>query len=488
MSDVQRQQLYRSRYVPSPTGRWIIDPLQPAPLGLDGALHLYVAPTGDDDLNSGLVPGEPLRTVQRAMDRVSDYCSAAFPTDVVVEIASGTYAEDVVWNPPVAPQRRVILRANRQVMAILRSGTLTAGSAVAATDAAGAFGLAQQFAGKLLRLRTPAGVERTNATIRSHTDTAIAPCQTFTAAPAAGWTYQVLEPSVFIRSFNAHLPWQSLDGFGAYARNRGQALVLMWLGLGPPVSAGALQVSGGEVACVGCEVRGSVRLDGAACNAGQLWGAGQPDLPIENPVANDFDLTYLAGLACYSPFALGNALVVASDSRLYGFPVCKGAGAFIFANDGGSLFLLGGAIHDGGGIDIQARAYAQIDGGFAAALAFLVRNNVGSAFALRSKLFSFLETANQSLGGIALDSIAAGAFVCDQQSKMRVRQVVVTGAVPGVGVQAMNDSQVRVDPGVSFAAGTELLSDDTAGTFAALTPAAPLLGTAVLTGSTIWES
>jgi hypothetical protein len=462
---------------------------------VDGACHLYVSPLGND-AHDGSV-GRPFATVQKGFNRIDDWILTRDARDVVLHLGQltpgvvHTYPEDVVWNPPMQPLRRVVVKTDRLQMRQLAAGTLTGGSSSSAIDAGAVF-TPNQRAGKLLRLRTAGGVETHNATIRSHDATVLRPCQSFTAIPGAGRTYQILEPAVVIRSFQSSMPWSSLEGGNVFVVSKAPALIFMWVGFGPPVAPviDALSFKGGEVSFIGCEVDAGggfntgVRSEGTSIACGEVWGRGAADPILENAVADDFDFTYLAGLHVRNAF---NAIQTRDIGVVQGFPVVNGG--FIFGVGQVAFFLRGGALHGAGtGIEIQGNSYMQLDGGFESALAFLVRANTGS-IAVRTKLDCYLEIGNAGLGGMELNTILADAFVCEQQSRMRLRSVVLSGGgVGGRGVVSMHGSNVRVDAAVSFATvGANLQADDTVATFAALTPAAPVVGTAVLSGARIWE-
>jgi hypothetical protein len=452
------------------------------------AIELYVDPAGSDN-NDGLSPASAFQTIQFTMDRVDFYIGQGQDRDIVVHVGDGTYAEDVVWTPTRVPRRRIILKADRLSMTSLASGTLTAATPVLFTDGGAAFGAANQYAGKLLRLSTGAGTEISNTQIRSHTGTAIKPCQTMTAAPAVGWLYDILEPSAKIRSFTATLPWVSGRGFNALKGSKKPALIFEWLGFGP--AATAVYVYGGEVTFVGCEANGAgggdtIRMESATCNFGQLYGdVADPD--TDNPSAFDFDITYTASIGILGSHV--DAMRADAPGLVAGFPVAKGAGSFLFSE--GPVFwqIFGGALHDGGGLEAADGGFAMVDGGFDASLGFLVKNNVSSSFAFRSKGGSMVGTNSFGTGGVELSGLSADAFLADQQSKMDVKGVTSgAGDVPGVGIQASTDSQIRVDAAVTFpTGGNNLVADDGTSTFAGLTPAAPVVGAAVLTGSRIWE-
>lgn len=107
--------------------------------GSDGAYHLYVSVLSGSDSNNGLTSATSFRTIQMAIDRANRWLRRQEDKDLVIEVASGTYVEDVKLVLAETPKRRVIVRGDISTQTVLASGTATAATDTSITDTAATF-------------------------------------------------------------------------------------------------------------------------------------------------------------------------------------------------------------------------------------------------------------------------------------------------------------------------------------------------------------
>lgn len=452
---------------------------------IDGAVHIFVDPVNGSDEHLGLSPSNAFLTIQTAVARMNDWLALEIAADFVMELANGTYNEDVQFFLQSIPRGRVLVRGDSTTMTELATGTLTAATAQLVTDAGAAFGVLNQYTGKIIEVFDPASPATTlqQKTIRVHTNTAVSPVGPFSAIPVAGWTYRILEPAAVIQG----------QGSGAFAQNPALRVVCPWdtpydggdqfpgsapmLGFAfikiiPAVTFGLTQV-GGYVQYTGILIEGPgdgfLILSGTAAAYGGFPG-------IVDPLYQT-SLTYSPNVdACIGTRVQGfTGDRIDLQGQFFGSLVVFESDFFM---QGAVVTLFGGAIH-GGAFDSNEQSELQIFGGGVNAadplLPFLVRAAPSTGILIR-------EGSHAEVVDTEFDACNAGAFLVSSGAFLRVLPTITAGLgdVPGVGIWCQDGGKAAVGSGVTFTAGTDLrvgngVDADGNSTFAALTLSAPLI-------------
>jgi len=459
------------------------------PIDPSGLANLYVDAMNGNDDNTGLTAGTAFATFGAAVVRMNAWLANEIDADLVINVAPGTYNEDVEFILQSIPLGRVVVKADPALMTEIFSGTLTAATAQLVTDAAAAFGAANEQVGLLIEVFDPAtpATTRQYKTIRSHTNTAISPVGPFSPAPIAGWNYRVLSPSVNIVGQgsggffqNAALlvvcPWEtSYDGNEEFAGG-GPMLGFMFIRVTGSGFGFAIRTKGGFVKWTG------VVVDGAGPGFGQFSGTaaiygGFPG--IDDPIY-ETTATYSPNVdSCLGIRVVGVNLTgirVGLGATMFGSPALLNSDLVLFTGRG---TFFGGAVH-GGLFDIAEQSEVQIFGGSVNAadtlLPFLLRSAPGNAVVIR-------EGSRAEFTATAFQVCAAAAFAVESIAFLRVLPTIAAGVgdVIGVGVWCQNGAKAEVGSGVTFTTTASNLrvgngvDADGNSTFAALTVSAPLI-------------
>lgn len=459
------------------------------PLGLDGAAHLFVDPVNGSDLNTGLTSTTAFATINRAVERMNEYLATNNDADLIIELANGTYAEDVKVILDFIPEGRVFFRGDSTAMTVLASGTLTAATAQLLTDAGAAFGATNDFAGLLVEVFDPLSPATTlqQKTIRNHTGTTIIPVGPFSPLPLAGWSYRILTPAANIvgqgtgvigqnPALEVVCPWTSaFDGTFQWPGS-GPMLGFMFIRITSAASSHAITQDGGQVWWTGIVVDGGgggmLVLQGVAGMYGSFTGVDDPvygSTPTYSP-----NIDACVGARNTGAFFYG--LRVDLQGQVFGTFVSFGQDIFLL---GGKVAFIGGAIH-GALFDAADKSEVQIFGGgneaFDPLLPFLVRAAPGVGIRIR-------EGSRAEIVDTRFLSCIAGAFAVNSAAFLRLLPTITAGAgdVPGVGVWCQDAGKAAVGSGVTFTTtGANLrvgdgVDADGDSTFAALTLTAPLI-------------
>lgn len=372
MSDIQRNQYHQQSLLQvgaagARVGSWNIrELLAPVLDPVDGAAHIYVSLTGSDDLNSGLGPTQPFRTIQHALDVASAYVEADSDFDIVIEVANGAYAEAPVLALSKPPQREIVVRGDRDAMTVLFQGTCGAGTNnFGVTDPGAAFGAADNLGGLLLRVFDPANPTGTQqwCTIWGNTGTRITPTGRFNIlggpVPQVGtWQYQVLRPGAIVAgtpvsliTLDSILPWQTV-GIGTTPPTSGQSFSpgtvwLEFLQIGapnPPPFAGiatSLRMRGGQINGVGLVCDG---VSGGILSVGSTL---QTSLAQASALHRSTGFSYaLCGIGVRATDS--NAVVHFQGSKAFLFDFVSNAPAGMALRTGARMVLVHGAIRSTG--------------------------------------------------------------------------------------------------------------------------------------------
>ncbi|MGH9463083.1 MAG: hypothetical protein ACRD1X_17880 [Vicinamibacteria bacterium] len=453
-------------------------PIDPA----DGAAHLFVDPVNGDDENVGLTAATAFQTINRAVERMNAWLALELDLDLVIELANGTYAEDVQFIMAQIPVRRVFLRGDSTAMTVLASGTLTAATAYLVTDAGAAFGATNQFAGQIIEVFDPASPATTlqQKTLRSHTGTAIAPVAPFSPIPVAGWSYRILEPAAVIVG----------QGSGAFASNPAMRIVLPWdttydgnvqyPGTGPMLGLMFIKVTSAPSTFGIDQIGGAIFYTGVFFDGDGALLVTAGTAVFQGGFIGIVDPIYGTSLT-YSPNeSAGIGSRVASiffgiridhGSSGLGFIVSVGTDIFTL---GARLIWEGGAIH-GGGLEAIEQSEISI---FALdpLLPVLFMASPTNAVIIR-------EGSRAECSEIVFDDCLSNAFSIDSTAWIRVSANITAGAgdVAGVGIWCQNGAKAQVGSAVTFTTtGPNLrvgngVDADGDSTFAALTLTAPLI-------------
>lgn len=451
----------------------------------DGAAHLFVDPVSGDDENIGLSAAQAFQTIGRAVQRMNEWLQLAVSVDLVIELANGTYNEDVAFIMAQIPQRRVFMRGDSTTMTVLASGALTAATAQLVTDAGAAFGVANQYAGRIIEVFDPLAPATTlqQKTIRSHTATAVSPVGPFSPVPLAGWTYRILDPAVVIVG----------QASGGAAQNSALSIVLPWVsasdgneqfpGGGPMLGLMFIKVTSAAFTDFGIrQIGGSVWYTGVVCGgAGNglrvLAGTAsfQGGFPgVDDPIYGT-TLVYSPNIdACIGTRTTGGTALRADiGATLFGSPVAFGDDIFL---QGGAATFFGGAVH-GAMFDQTEQSEVQVFGGGVNAvdplLPFLFR--AAPAVASRTR-----EGTHAEMTAVVFQVCLGDAFTVQSSAFLRLLATIAAGGgdVAGIGVNAQDGGKALVGsvgtPVTFTTGGTNLVAGAATLTFAGLAPATPV--------------
>jgi hypothetical protein len=365
MSDLQRGQLFFENLNPlGSSSAWNLKLLEAPALGLDGAIHIFVATTGVDDNNDGLAANRPLKSIQAGLNLATRYVDAIVNVPVVVEVANGTYTENIDCLFSVTPRKRIIVRGDIASQTIVASGIITSADAISITDSTAAFA-AGSLRGLTLHVFDPSNKVATERwiSVRSHNSVTIKGviAQTFGAMtqPLAGWRYEVLTPAVIVTpldvtldTLRAEFPMpagpEPLNG-AAFTE---PILQLAWISLQASNNqASAITMRGGVLDVIGVVLAGTRgRLSGRGCKI----VTGTPPLPASgDPVfgigTGGFNLSSMIGAVLASkPTAAGAESLNIRQSVLVGAGfVLTGLGASTIDTFSNLLIFGGAAVYSG---------------------------------------------------------------------------------------------------------------------------------------------
>lgn len=463
------------------------------PLGVNGAAEIFVDPLGSDTQNTGLSADSAYQTIGRAVDRMNEWLELGIDADFVINLANGTYNENVRFYLSQIPQQRVIVRGDDDAMTVVATGALTAATAQLVTDAGAAFGAANEQAGLLIEVFDPAAEATTRQikTIRSHTATAIAPVGPFNPVPVAGWTYNVLTPAVIISGVPTSVaisapalqvicPWdQDYDG-----DDYGASVWFAFLRVTSAAGLFAIRQKGGQVRYMG------VVIDGAGLGFRQIAGAS----PIYGIFTTIVDAVFGTS-ATFSSFvdccigvrSTGGGIRVDNGSML-GSPVCRNVALDLFNAHG---IFFGGAVH-GANLSADESAELSMSGGGVEAddplLPYLVR-----AAPVGSQAIRIREGSRAEIKDVLFQVCLGGAFHVNSDAFLDLRSGIAAGVgdVAGIGVQAENGGEALIGAGIAdppfTTGGTNIRVGNGAtangdSTFAALIATAPIYDSSVDNG------
>lgn len=458
------------------------------PLGADGAAHIFVDPVNGDDENIGLSVDQAFQTINKAVERMNEWLALEIDETLVIELANGTYNEDVRVFMQNIPLQRVVFRGDDEAMTVLASGALTAATAYLATDAGAAFGTANQFAGQLVEVFDPAAPATTRQvkTIRSHTATAIVPIGPFNPIPVAGWTYRILTPAVLISgqaddpfaagpALQIVLPWSSdvSDGQSDFPEN-GPILWLAFIRVTSPLFTQAIFQQGGIVKYMGIVMDGPSSgfrvIHGSASMYGIFTTVVDPVFGTSATFSSFVD-------SCLGARSTGGA-IRADAGGIFGAFAAVGQSVFSF----NSHFILFGGSVIGAFLQIDEISELSIVGGGVETadplLPMLIRETP-TLYGIQIREGSRAEIRDVTFQVLAGTT---GAFHVNTKAQLDLRANITAagGDVPGIGVHCENSGTAMIAAAVTFTtAGTNIrvgngVSGNGDSTFAALTTTAPI--------------
>lgn len=452
---------------------------------MDGAAHLFVNPVSGNDRNAGLSPDDAFQTINAALKRANELLELQFDFDVVVELANGTYAEDVRVIP-VGLRRRLIIRGDVTAMTVMASGTAGVGTTAATVvDAAAAFG---DIDGLVLTAFDPASPATTQQwiTIRSHTATSIQPGIAFFPVPVPGvWTYQVLRPAVKIIGglplpSSANIQFAVIQPAISFGQSGGNvqtfklpSVIVAWIETGNP--AFPLQqgffAEGGLIDWVGCVYEGAgLGVTGEGCGAffGALFSI-EAD-PVFGLPAGDLQTLAGASLGIRTTFPFTGSRF--SNSALFGFAVFFRGGLGL--SDNCDTFFIGGSIQGPSGLGLFASQISLLIDGFDPALTFLITGvTAGAAIHLDD------ESAGEIGGGVEFLTNSGDLVFCDSQSFAHLFFPITADAVAFgfFAAFAVDRAGIQAALGVAYPAPlSPIRADATVGSWLALLVGVPLIG------------
>lgn len=460
--------------------------------GADGAAHLFVDPVNGDDDNVGLSADTAFQTINRAVERINEWLLLEIDVDLVVELANGTYAEDVEFILESIPQKRVIVRADPDQMTVIAEATLTGATAQLVTAAALAL-VANDHVGRIVEVFDPANPATTRQykTIRNNTATAIAPVGPFDPLPAIGWTVRVKEPAVRIvgqgtGAFNQNaaldvvLPWDTAFNGNVEFDGGGPMIGFMFVRVSAFAGTSAVRQTGGSVKWTGVVVDGAGegfhQFSGAALVYGAFPGIADPIYGSTATYSPNIDAclgvrsTLLGLRADQGAWLIGSLATFLVGIDLFGARVQLFGGSMVNQAPVGTARLTANEMSDlsivGGGINAADPL-----------LPMLMRNLLGGAVA-----FDIRERSRAEIQDVVFDACVGDGFQANSGSIIDLRATIGPAGVEltGIGVHAINGGCVFIAAAVTFGTGgTNIRVGNGAtangdSTFAALTPTAPI--------------
>lgn len=474
--------------------------------GADGAAHIFVDPAEGNDANDGrsadnpaTVSGGavqstgPLRTIQRAIDRLNAWLTLGLEQDFVVDLAAGSYGENVKAFLATIPKGRVFFRGPSAGTVVQAARLAVAGTGANIVVVGGAAMAVNAHAGLVMHVVNPATGAEQWRTIRSNTATGLEPDADLSPLPAIGWTVEVIRPTAIIATdptdqeaagFSLVCPWSDVAN-GAISAPNGPSVHLDWIQFGKIGLGGygypAVEIKGGTAVFVGCVVQvdaPNAALDGvdflkANALAGFVPFAADPVYGLAA-----FSLALMGcGLGVRGAGILGNGLRWDAGSWWNGpVNVADGAGA-PFAINGAIVNIMGGGMIGAVAFEVDELAYVAFSvGGTGAGLPFLFFGSASAALDARRR--SLVEINS---GAVAFRSLVGGAIEASRGAYVMLLGPPAAQAnpadIPGFGVDIATGATVQAAGAVTaanFAAtGFDVQSD--AGTNAAWVGAAALV-------------
>jgi hypothetical protein len=458
----------------------------------DGAAHLFVDPVTGSDESVGLTPDSAFQTINKAVERMNEWLLLELDVDLVIELANGTYAEDVQFLLESIPQRRVIVRGDPDLMTVIAEAAVTAGTAQLVTAAALAL-VANDHVGRIVEVFDPASPATTRQfkTIRSNTATTISPVGPFSPVPVAGWTVRVKTPAVNIvgqgtGSFNQNAaldvicPWDTAFNGNVEFEGGGPMIGFMFIRATAFAASSAIRQTGGSVKWTGVVVDGAGEGFHQFSGAALVYGAfpGIVDLIYGTTATYSPNIdaclgvrSTVFGLRCdQGSWIIGSLAMFLVPIELFGARAQLFGGSLVNQAPVGTSRLIANEMSDlsivGGGINAADPL-----------LPMLMRNLLGGAVA-----FDIRERSRAEIQDVVFDGCAGDGFQANSGAIIDLRATIGPAAVEltGIGVHGINGGCIFIAAAVTFGTGgTNIRVGNGAtangdSTFAALTPTAPI--------------
>ncbi len=433
---------------------------------------------------------------------VSEWQELEEDLDCVVNLAPGTYtnSKNFELHLRTIPKRRIVLMGDVDEMEVVASGTTTAGDATSITDAGASFGILNEQVGLLLRVYDPANRTATEKriTIRSHTGTVVNPTIPFTAivggtAAAAGWTYQILRPSVILAAHvdsSVDVPvlalksqWRTPVDLREQRANTGPCIVLAYMGMqsdkaGAPL---ALSIKGGQVSLLGITTGGTGRVE--FMNTAVFTGLDASNVadPVFDLGAGDVKKVIAAGWGQLNAAAATVTVVNVNQARFFGEVASKG-GQIVVTQF--SQWVMDGGAAYGGGFRASFQSVLNLNA-FSASLPIIVRNG-GTAGGVTAGI-RVDRGSTSELRRIDFQTPVSGdAILVEEAAYLRIIDSIAAAGVTGWGLNVQHGGQCRAASTVTYTGVLgEIQADAVSETWANLVVGTPVIG--ANSGARVWE-